>query len=230
MEAKKSDKANLEKTKTMYTLLGLVIALSIVILAFEWKTYDKEAEDVQLATVVQEVEEMIIQTRQEEPPPPPEEPQQAETTEFEIVDDDQELQNEFSIETFENTGNADVFVPKVEIEEEEAEEEEEIIFTVVEESASFPGGMPEMYKYIGNNLVYPQQARETGTQGKVFVTFVVEKDGSLTDVKVLRDIGSGCGEEAIRVVKSMPKWKPAKQRGKAVRMQFNLPISFTLAG
>ena len=123
MEAKKSDKANLEKTKTMYTLLGLVIALSIVILAFEWKTYDKEAEDVQLTTVVQEVEEMIIQTRQEEPPPPPEEPQQAETTEFEIVDDDQELQNEFSIETFENTGNADVFVPKVEIEEEEAEEE-----------------------------------------------------------------------------------------------------------
>mgnify|MGYP006864398167 FL=1 len=114
MEAKKSDKANLEKTKTMYTLLGLVIALSIVILAFEWKTYDKEAEDVQLTTVVQEVEEMIIQTRQEEPPPPPEEPQQAETTEFEIVDDDQELQNEFSIETFENTGNADVFVPKVE--------------------------------------------------------------------------------------------------------------------
>lgn len=230
MEAKKSDKANLEKTKTMYTLLGLVVALSIVILAFEWKTYDKEVEDVQLTTVVQEVEEMIIQTRQEEPPPPPEEPQQAETTEFEIVDDDQELQNEFSIETFENTGNADVFVPKVEIEEVEEEAEEEIIFTVVEESASFPGGMPEMYKYIGSNLVYPQQARETGTQGKVFVTFVVEKDGSLTDVKVLRDIGSGCGEEAVRVVKSMPKWKPAKQRGKAVRMQFNLPISFTLAG
>ena len=230
MEAKKSDKANLEKTKTMYTLLGLVIALSIVILAFEWKTYDKEAEEVQLTTVVQEVEEMIIQTRQEEPPPPPEEPPQAETTEFEIVDDDQELENEFSIETFENTGNADVFVPKVEIEEEEEEEDERTIFTVVEESASFPGGMPEMYKYIGSKLVYPQQARETGTQGKVFVTFVVEKDGSLTDVKVLRDIGSGCGEEAVRVVKSMPKWKPAKQRGKAVRMQFNLPISFTLAG
>ena len=230
MEAKKSDKANLEKTKTMYTLLGIVIALSIVILAFEWKTYDKEVEEVQLTTVVQEVEEMIIQTRQEEPPPPPEEPQQAETTEFEIVDDDQELQNEFSIETFENTGNAEVFIPKVEIVEEEAEEEEEVIFTVVEESAEFPGGMQELYNYIKKSLVYPQQARETGTQGRVFVTFVVEKDGSLTDVKVLRDIGSGCGEEAIRVVKSMPKWKPAKQRGKAVRMQFNLPISFTLAG
>ena len=105
--------------------------------------------------------------------------------------------------------------------------EEEIIFEVVEESASFPGGMPEMYKYIENNLVYPEQARENGVQGKVFISFVVEKDGSLTNFKVLRDIGYGCGEEAVRVVKSMPKWKPAKQRGKPVRMRFNLPISFT---
>ena len=88
----------------------------------------------------------------------------------------------------------------------------------------------EMMNFIKNNLKYPQQARETGTQGKVFVSFVVERDGSLTDVKVLRDIGSGCGEEAVRVVKSMPKWKPAKQRGKPVRMQFNLPVAFTLAG
>ena len=106
MEAKKSDKANLEKTKTMFTLLGLVISISIVILAFEWKSYDEKEEAMQLTQVVQEVEEMVIQTRQEETPPPPEEPQQAETTEFEIVDDDQELKNEFSIETFENTGNA----------------------------------------------------------------------------------------------------------------------------
>lgn len=230
MEAKKSDKANLEKTKTMFTLLGLVISISIVILAFEWKSYDEKEEAMQLTQVVQEVEEMVIQTRQEETPPPPEEPQQAETTEFEIVDDDQELKNEFSIETFENTGNTEVFIPKVEVVEEVVEEEEQTIFMVVEESASFPGGIQEMTNFIKNNLKYPQQARETGTQGKVFVTFVVERDGSLTDVKVLRDIGSGCGEEAVRVVKSMPKWKPAKQRGKPVRMQFNLPVAFTLAG
>ena len=230
MEAKKSDKANLEKTKTMFTLLGLVISISIVILAFEWKSYDEKEEAMQLTQVVQEVEEMVIQTRQEETPPPPEEPQQAETTEFEIVDDDQELKNEFSIETFENTGNAEVVIPKVEVVEEVVEEEEQTIFIVVEESASFPGGIQEMMNFIKNNLKYPQQARETGTQGKVFVSFVVEKDGSLTDVKVLRDIGSGCGEEAVRVVKSMPKWKPAKQRGKPVRMQFNLPVAFTLAG
>lgn len=230
MELKKSDKANLERTKTMYTLLGMVLALSIVIAAFEWKSYDEKEEAMQFTQVVQEVEEVMI-TRQEETPPEPETPQQQETTEFEIVDDDQELQNEFSVESFENVSNTDVTVPKVEIEEEpEAEVAEEVIFTVVEESATYPGGMEKMYEYIGSNLKYPQQARETGTQGRVYVTFVVEKDGSLTDVKVLRDIGSGCGEEAVRVVKSMPKWKPAKQRGKTVRMQFNLPIAFTLAG
>ena len=229
MEVKKSDKANLEKTKGLFLQLGLVIALGICILAFEWKSYDKEVEDVQITQVVQEVEEMVIQTKAEEPPPPPEEPPQAETTEFEIVDDDQELENEFNIESFENTTNADVFIPKVEILEEEEEEEETTIFTVVEESAMFPG-QGELMKYLAQNIKYPQQARETGTQGLVYVTFVVEKDGSLTDIKVLRDIGSGCGEEAIRVVKSMPKWSAAKQRGKAVRMQFNLPVKFTLAG
>ena len=231
MEAKKSDKANLEKTKTMFTLLGLVISISIVILAFEWKSYDEKEEAMQLTQVVQEVEEMVIQTRQEETPPPPEEPQQAETTEFEIVDDDQELKNEFNLEAFDKKENVEGFIPpKLAVEEEVVEEEEQTIFIVVEESASFPGGIQEMTNFIKNNLKYPQQARETGTQGKVFVTFVVEKDGSLTDVKVLRDIGSGCGEEAVRVVKSMPKWKPAKQRGKPVRMQFNLPVAFTLAG
>lgn len=230
MELKKSDKANLEKTKTMFILAGMVAALSIVIVAFEWKSYDKEEEALQLTQVVQEVEEVII-TRQEETPPEPEQPQQQETTDFEIVDDDQELQNEFTVESFENTSNTDVIIQKVEINEEpEAEEKEDVIFTVVEESATYPGGMDKMYEYIGKNLKYPQQARETGTQGRVYVSFVVEKDGSLTDIKVVRDIGSGCGEEAVKVVKSMPKWKPAKQRGKIVRMQFTLPVSFTLAG
>ena len=144
MEIKKSDKANLEKAKGMFLQLGLVIALGIVIVAFEWKSYDKEAEEVQITQVVQEVEEMVIQTKAEEPPPPPEEPPQAETTEFEIVDDDQELENEFNIESFENTTNADVFIPQVEIEEIEEEEEETTIFTVVEEIAVFPGGQAEL--------------------------------------------------------------------------------------
>lgn len=228
MEIKKSDKANLEKTKALFTLLGLVISLGIVIAAFEWKSYDKQEEEVQLTQVVQEVEEMVIQTRQEETPPPPEEPAQAETTEFEIVDDDQELQNEFNIETFENTSNTEVFIPKVEIVEEVEEVEEEVIFTVVETSADFPGGTQARMKFLKDNLKYPQQARETGTQGTVYVTFVVEKDGTVSDVKAMKGIGAGCDEEAVRVIKAMPKWTPAKHNGKIVRMQYILPFKFTL--
>ena len=231
MEAKKSDKANLENFKSIFFQIGLVFALGIVIFAFEWKSYDVEEEDVQITQVVQEVEEMVIQTKQDEPPPPPEETQQQETTEFEIVDDDVELENEFNIDNFVNTTNVDVIVPKIEVEEvtEELEEEAEI-FIVVESPAKFVGGESALNKFLAENIKYPQQARSTGTQGRVWQSLVVAWDGSLTDIKVLRDIGSGCGEEAIRVVKMMPKWTPAQQRGKKVRQQFRLPVDFKLIG
>lgn len=97
-----------------------------------------------------------------------------------------------------------------------------------EESASFPGGIDSLNKFIEANLQYPEQARQCFVQGTVYLTFTVEKDGSLTDIKVIRDIGCGCGEEAIRIIKMMPKWIPAKQCGKIVRQQYNLPIKFIL--
>ena len=108
------------------------------------------------------------------------------------------------------------------------EEEDAKIYSVVENDPQFPGGMDAMYKYLAQNIKYPQLARDNNVTGKVYVTFVVERDGSLTNVKVLRDIGAGCGQEAVRVVKSMPKWKPGKHRGKAVRVQYNLPVNFNL--
>ena len=110
--------------------------------------------------------------------------------------------------------------------EEEMEEEE--VFVVVEDDPEFPGGVDSMKTFIERNLVYPQLAKDNKIEGKVFVTFVVEKDGSISGVKVLRDIGYGCGAEAIRVVMKMPKWKPGKQRGVPVRVQYNLPIVFKL--
>lgn len=111
-----------------------------------------------------------------------------------------------------------------------AEEEivEEEIFVVVENEPEFPGGMDSLMAFLARNIVYPKTAKENGIQGKVFLTFCVEKDGSISNIKVLRDIGGGCGAEAVRVVKMMPKWTPGKQRGKAVRVQYNLPIQFTL--
>ena len=111
------------------------------------------------------------------------------------------------------------------VEEEEVEEE---IFIVVEDDPEFPGGKDSLYAFIERNLVYPQWAKDNKIEGKVYVSFTVETDGSISNVKVLRDIGGGCGAEAIRVVMKMPKWKPGKQRGKPVRVQFNLPIEFKL--
>ncbi|MBP3253135.1 MAG: TonB family protein [Bacteroidales bacterium] len=229
MRAKKTEKADLENKKGLFLELGLIVALAIVIYAFEFKTYDKQEETVVMTEAVSQVEEMVIQTQQDEPEPPKQEIELS-VTEFKIVDDDVELTNELDIEALTAEGNGEINIPAPEIAkvEDVEDEAEKVIFTVVEQQASFPGGTAELTKYLAQNIKYPQQARETGTSGKVYLTFVVEKDGSITDIKILRDIGAGCGEEAIRVVKAMPKWTPAKQRGKAVRQQFNLPVTFTL--
>lgn len=227
MELKKNPKADLEKRRGLYLEIGLVVILVASLVAFNVKSYDKE-EKVQFERQAsEEQEEIIIQTQQDElpPPPPPETPEV--TTEFEVVEDDKEVKNELVVnaEVTEDTKNIEITPVKV---EEEEEEEETQIFTVVENDPEFPGGMEALYKYLRENIKYPQLARENNITGKVYVTFVVERDGSIANPKVLRDIGGGCGAEAIRVVKAMPKWTPGKQRGKAVRVQFNLPVSFNL--
>lgn len=107
--------------------------------------------------------------------------------------------------------------------------DDDAIFFVVEEQAEFPGGMEAMYAYIQKNLIYPEKAKEKGIEGRVFVQFVIEKDGSISNVKILRGIGGGCDEAAKEMVEKMPKWKPGTQKGKPVRCQFNLPINFELS-
>ncbi|MCQ2300630.1 MAG: energy transducer TonB [Bacteroidales bacterium] len=105
---------------------------------------------------------------------------------------------------------------------------EEEVFLIVEQEAEFPGGLDALSKYLSANLTYPQEARDANVEGKVIVQFVIEKNGKVSNIKVLRDIGSGCGEEAVRVIKGMPRWKPGQQRGKPVRCQFTLPVNFQL--
>ena len=227
MELKKSPKADLEKRRGLYLEVGLVFALVLALVAFNVKSYDKVDKQQFERQASEEQEEIIIQTQQDElpPPPPPEQPEV--TTEFEVVEDDAEVKNELVVnaEVTEETKNIEITPVKV---EEEEEEEDVQIFTVVENDPEFPGGMEALYKYLRENIKYPQLAKENNITGKVYVTFVVEKDGSIANPRVLKDIGGGCGQEAIRVVKSMPKWSPGKQRGKAVRVQFNLPVSFNL--
>ena len=225
MEEKKSPKANLENKKLMFMQIGMIISLLVAWLAFEHKSYDKREIDPSLLNreVVVE-EEMVEITKQEEPKPQPVEmPKQ--TTQLEIVQDDVEVEDiEINAEMYQNEVMEEYVAP--EIEEEEVVEQE--VFTIVEEMPGYPGGDAKMYEYLGKNIKYPQIARESSIQGRVFVNFVVEPDGSVTNVKVLRGIGGGCDEEAMRVVKSMPKWKPGKQRGKAVRVSYTLPVVFKL--
>ena len=228
MESKKTPKADLEKRKFMHWEIGLVIILAITLVAFNIKSYDREEKEVSKRTAESEIEDVVIQTQQEEtPPPPPEEPEVV-ATDLTVVENDAELTNEVGIiNADDNANKAQEEFVRVEVVEEEQEEEEEV-FLVVEDDPEFPGGLEALSRFIAENIKYPQLAKENNITGRVFVTFVVEKDGSVANVKVLRDIGGGCGAEAVRVVKAMPKWKPGKQRGKAVRTQFNLPVSFNL--
>ena len=227
MELKKNPKADLEKRRGLYLEIGLVVALVAALVAFNVKSYDREVKDAIEREAVLEEEEIIIQTDIQElpPPPPPEVPEV--TTVLEVVADDKEITNELVVNAEVTDDTKNIEITPVVIEEEEDETETQI-FTVVENDPEFPGGMDALYKYLAQNIKYPQLARDNGITGKVYVTFVVEKDGSIANPKVLRDIGGGCGQEAIRVVKSMPKWTPGKQRGKAVRVQFNLPVNFSL--
>lgn len=224
MEAKKSPKADLEKKKTIFVQIGLIIALGVIFGAFEWKTYEKQELQLIERVAKEVIQEEIIQTKQEVKPPPPPPPKTV--TVLNIVEDDVEIEDDIEIDAeADMETEVEEYIP-VEMEDDEIQEAE--IFTVVESMPKFPGGPGAMNRYLGNNIEYPQMARESGINGRVFVTFVVETDGRVTDIKVLRGIGGGCDEEAVRVVKNMPKWDPGKQRGKPVRVQFNLPIKFTL--
>ena len=223
MEEKKSPKANLENKKLTFILIGLIVSLAVAWAVFEIKSYDKR-ELVDIGRTAEVVEEEMVEiTKQEQKPQPVEVPKQ--TTQIQVVEDDVEVDDvEINAEVDQNE-QLEEYVP-VEIEEDEVVEQE--IFTIVEEMPEFPGGMNKLAEYLAKNIKYPQMARESGIQGRVFVNFVVEPDGSVSNVTVMRSLGGGCDEEAMRVVKSMPKWKPGKQRGKAVRVSYILPVKFKL--
>ena len=226
MESKKSKKADLESKKGVFMQIGLIVALGAVLLAFSYKTYERSSRLNIQVQVDDTPEEIIPITKQEVKPPPPPPPKQV--TVINIVEDDVEVEDDIEIDVEADQETiVDDFIPIVEDEEVVAEME---IFTVVEAMPTFPGGDSERMRFLQDNIKYPQMARESGIQGTVYVTFVVEPNGSVSDVRILRGIGGGCDEEAIRVIKLMPKWEPGMQRGKPVRVQFNMPIKFTLQG
>jgi len=216
MEPKKNPDISLEKKKGLYFQIGLVITLVIVLGAFEWKSYDKVAYNLGQLNLDDLEEEIIPITKQEvKPPPPPPPPPEI----IEIVEDDVEIEDEIEIEDTESDEDVEI-----EIEEEDDEE----FFMVVENMPEFPGGDLGLMKYIQNNVKYPPIAKEYNITGKVYVSFIVDKSGSVTNVKIVRGVDKNLDAEAMRVVKSLPKYKPGKQRGKSVRVMFTIPINFTL--
>lgn len=228
MKPKKTEKADLEKRRGLYLEIGLVVVLAAALVAFNIKSYDAKKIEVQQRTAEDEIEETVIQTQDDTPPPPPPPEPEVVTTEVNIIENDAESENELNMDVFdklEKQENVEIAQVTVEDEEEEVEDE---IFQVVEQDPEYPGGVDALYKFIQQNLKYPQLAKENNITGRVFVQFVVEKDGSVSNVKAARDIGGGCGAEAVRVIKSMPKWTPGKQRGKAVRAAYTLPVNFVL--
>jgi len=228
MEQKKSEKVDLERRKGMYVEIGLVVALSIILIGFEWT---KSADDKDATEMVQEIQfedEMMQITRREEPKPEPkpEQPKVAEV--LDIVDDDVEIDEEFDFDMEATEDTEYDFTTVISDDDEEIEEEE--VFYIVEDMPTFNGGDPatEFRKYIAQNLRYPEIAAENGISGRVIVQFAVNRTGQVVDAVVVRSVDPALDKEAIRVVMSSPKWEPGKQRGKPVKVLFTFPINFVL--
>lgn len=223
MEPKKYESADVEKKSTFFFSIGLILTLGIVLTAFEWKDIEEQAAlDIQRNT--DKIEETLDIPPTEQPPPPPPQIQQPQVVE---VPDEEKIEDEIQV-NLDAEMTDETKVEQIEIKVEEPKEDVDEIFTIVEETAAPKDGMAAFYKFIGSKLKYPSQATRMGVEGKVFVEFVINRDGTLVDVRVVRGIGAGCDEEAVRVVQSSPPWKPGKQRGKPVRQKYTLPIQFKL--
>jgi protein TonB len=210
----------------MFTNLGLAVAVGLTLAAFEYKTYD-DAALKDLGDAADNFEDIIDVPITQQPPPPPPPPPMEQPVIQEIPDEvkiEEKIDVNFDVDVKETTVIKEVAIKEVVIEEEKADQ----IFDVVETQPNPPGGMSGWNKYLSDNLKYPTQARRMGVEGTVIVVFVINTDGSIQDVEVLRGIGGGCDEEAVKIVKSAPKWEPGKQRGKPVRTRMRLPIRFKL--
>lgn len=226
MEPKKSNKAQLENKKGLYIQVGLVIALSLVLISFEWTSNPPLLDDIVMVNEIEFEDEIILIPRdeQEEEQIEPEVPEIIEV--IEIVENEEDtkgwdIDNEVGEDTeydFSKNLPPDEVLPS------------DIIFINVQEMPTFNGGDPatEFRKYIGKNLSYPDLAAQNGVSGRVQVEFVVNSIGEVVDAKVTRSVDPSLDKEAIRVIMSSPKWEAGKQRGKAVKVLFSFPINFVL--
>ena len=227
MEVKKSPKADLDNQRGIALLMGLVAAFGIMYIVFQLADNEVTATQAYVEDFKGEDDIMIESTQRDETPPPPEPEPQKQVLEqvIEIVDETVET-GEVNISTEDQGEAVEPVAPIAQVEEEDDSENQ--ILIIVEKTAEFPGGTEAMYKWLSKNIKYPAICQETGIQGRVVCQFVVNKDGKIVDVEVVRGVDPNLDAEAIRVIKAMPAWKPAKNGGKAVRMRYTLPIRFKL--
>ena len=227
MEIKKSEHADLEKGKSTSLLIGFIIALGVMFVALEWT--QREVEDnseIYTAKDVSLNEEMIPITLPEKKtvPPPPAAVTKADI--IEIVEDDADIEEDIMASTEDNVEWVDL--DDYDVVEVEPEPEEEEIFMVVEDQPEFPGGTAALLEYLRKNIKYPAICRENNIQGRVLVTFIVNKDGAIVDPEVVKSVNPSLDKEALRVISQMPNWKPGSQRGKPVRVKYTVPVNFRL--
>jgi len=216
MKAKKNPKISIERKRGLLFQIGLVITLLVVLVAFEWKSYEKTDYSLGQLQMDDLEDEMIPITRQEEKPPPPPPPPEI----IEIVEDEVEIENELEVEDTDTDENEFI--------EQEEEEDSDEVFLVVEQMPVFPGGDLGLMKFIQKTTKYPPIAKENDITGKVYVSYVVNKKGKVTNVKVVRSVDKYLDAEAVRVVKLLPYTTAGKQRGLPVNVQYTIPINFTL--
>ncbi len=227
MEIKKSEHADLERGKSTSLLIGFVIALGVMFVALEWT--QREVEDDSEIYAVRDVsinEEMVPITLPEKKtvPPPPAAVTKADI--IEIVEDDADIEEDIMASTEDNVDWVDL--DDYDVVEVEPEPEEEEIFMVVEDQPEFPGGTAALLEYLRKNIKYPAICRENNIQGRVLVTFIVNKDGAIVEPEVVKSVNPSLDKEALRVISTMPNWKPGSQRGKPVRVKYTVPVNFRL--
>ncbi len=227
MELKKNEKANLENKKSLFLQIGLILALIICIVALEW-TSGQKRDSIFDGMTEEAIEEEQIPVTEETPPeeiPPPE---VTVTDLFEIVEDDVLIENEVRFEDDETSEDkvVEIYAPVLQAEEEETEDE---IFVIVEDMPKFRGGdINKFREWVQKRVRYPELAAENGIQGRVFISFVVETNGNVSNVTVTRSVDALLDDAAKEAVAASPKWEPGMQRGRPVRVRYSIPIIFQL--
>ena len=227
MEIKKSEKADLERGKGTSILIGFVMALAVMFVALEWTEREVEDNsDLYMARETTITEEMVPITLPEKKTVPPPPAAVAKADIIKIVEDDADIEEDIMVSTEDQVEWVDL--DDYDYVEVEPEPEEEEVFMVVEDAPEFPGGINALLEYLKKNIKYPAICRDNNIQGRVIVSFVVNKDGKIVDPEVVKGVNPSLDKEALRVISTMPNWKPGYQRGKPVRVKYSVPVNFRL--